>query len=52
MRFAILGSVEVWAGDRRVGVGGPRQLGLLALLLVHRNRAVSSDVLIDSVWGF
>ena len=51
MRFAILGSVEVWAGDRRLALGGPRQLGLLSFLLLHRNRAVSRDSLMDALWG-
>ena len=51
MRFSILGSVEVWAGDRRLVLGGPRQLGLLSFLLLHRNRAVSRDSLMDALWG-
>ena len=51
MRFSILGSVEVWAGDRRLELGGPRQLGLLSFLLLHRNRAVSRDSLMDALWG-
>jgi DNA-binding SARP family transcriptional activator len=51
MRFAILGSVEVWADDRRLALGGPRQLRLLSFLLLHRNRAVSRDSLIDALWG-
>ena len=32
-------------------VGGPRQVALLALLLVNANRALSSDRLIDALWG-
>jgi predicted ATPase/DNA-binding SARP family transcriptional activator len=51
MRFSILGSVEVWAGDRRLALGGPRQLGLLSFLVLHRNRAVSRDWLMDALWG-
>jgi DNA-binding SARP family transcriptional activator len=51
MRFAILGSVEVWAGDRRLALGGPRQLGLLSFLLLDRNRAVSRDSLMEALWG-
>jgi predicted ATPase/DNA-binding SARP family transcriptional activator len=32
-------------------LGGPRQVSLLAFLLVNANRPVSSDALIDAVWG-
>ena len=49
--YAILGPVEVFAGERRLTVGGPRQLALLALLLVNANRALSNDRLIDTLWG-
>ena len=49
--FRILGPVEVWADDRRVALGGGHQLKLLAFLLLGANRAMSSDALIDSVWG-
>lgn len=51
MRFSILGPVEVWAQERRVDLGGSRQLTLLTLLVLHANRAVSNDSLIDGVWG-
>src|SRR5918997_2563749 len=51
VRYAILGSVELCDGERRVAVGGPRQVALLALLLVNANRALSSDRLIDTLWG-
>lgn len=32
-------------------IGGPRQRALLALLLLHRGRPVSSDRLLDELWG-
>jgi DNA-binding SARP family transcriptional activator len=47
----ILGPVEVYRGERRVALAGPRQVALLAFLLVHANRAVSTDVLIEALWG-
>jgi len=51
VRYAILGPVELRDGERRVGVGGPRQVALLALLLINANRALSRDQLIDALWG-
>lgn len=50
LRFGILGPVEVWAQERRLDLGGRRQLALLAFLVLHANRAVSSDSLIEGVW--
>jgi DNA-binding SARP family transcriptional activator len=48
--FRILGPVEAWAGEHQIELGGPRQLALLACLLLHANRAVSSDAIVDAVW--
>ena len=47
----ILGPLEVWQGDQRLALGGPRQLALFAFLVLHPNRAVSRDELIDALWG-
>jgi predicted ATPase/DNA-binding SARP family transcriptional activator len=49
--FRILGPIESYVAERRVALGGPRQLSLLAFMLVHANRAVSNDALIEAVWG-
>jgi predicted ATPase/DNA-binding SARP family transcriptional activator len=43
--------VEALAGERSLPLGGPRQISLLAFLLVYANRPVSRDALIDAVWG-
>ena len=51
MSFRILGPVEASVGERPLPVGGQRQLKLFAFLVLHANRAVSSDALIDEVWG-
>jgi predicted ATPase/DNA-binding SARP family transcriptional activator len=51
VKFGILGPIEAWLDDERLTLGGPRQLSLFALLAVHANQAVSTDVLIDGVWG-
>jgi predicted ATPase/DNA-binding SARP family transcriptional activator len=50
VRFTILGPIQALDGERPLAVGGPRQLALLALLLVNANQAVSSDALIDALW--
>ena len=49
--FRVLGPVEVCAGGGPLAVGGARQLKLLAFLVLHANRAVSRDALIEAVWG-
>jgi DNA-binding SARP family transcriptional activator/DNA-binding beta-propeller fold protein YncE len=51
MRYSILGPFEVHDGDQPVAVGGGRQRKLLALLLLQANTPVSSDRLIDELWG-
>ena len=51
MRFAILGPLEVYDGARPLTVGGGRQRKLLGILLVHANESVSTDRLIDELWG-
>ena len=50
MDFRILGPMEVWNGDRRVAVGGPRHRKLLAVLILARNHVVSQEQLVDILW--
>ena len=52
MRFGILGSFEV-ADDqgRGVALGAPKHRAVLAILLLHAGEVVSSDRLIDELWG-
>jgi DNA-binding SARP family transcriptional activator len=49
--YRILGAVELWRDGRQVDIGGPRPRALLGLLVLHRNRVVSTDRLIDLLWG-
>ena len=49
--FRILGPFEVLDGDRPLVVGGPKQRALLAVLVLHRGEVVSTDRLIDALWG-
>ena len=51
MDYRILGSFEVRVRGRPVGLGGEKPRALLALLLLHRNEVVSTDRLIDELWG-
>src|SRR4051812_2539939 len=49
--FRILGPLEVLDQGRAVPLGGARQRALLAVLLLHANETVSTDRLIEDVWG-
>jgi DNA-binding SARP family transcriptional activator len=51
MEFSLLGPLEARIGGTPVQLGGPKQRALLALLLVDAGRTVSTDRLIDSLWG-
>ena len=51
MDVRVLGPVEVVDGDTAVPIGGPRQRLVLALLILHAGETVSTDALVDGVWG-
>jgi len=51
MDFRILGPLEVLEGDVRLPLGKPRQRSLLAVLLLHRDEALSRERLVELVWG-
>lgn len=46
----VLGSLSAVVAGRPVGLGGPRQRGVLAQLLVARGEVVPADRLIDDLW--
>ncbi|MEV0675007.1 BTAD domain-containing putative transcriptional regulator [Actinosynnema sp. NPDC050436] len=50
MRFGVLGPLRVWRDGVELPVGGPRQRDLLALLLLRRNRFLTTDWLADALW--
>src|SRR5580692_11710216 len=50
MRFGILGPLEVTADGRPLALGGARARDVLATLLVHANRMVPADQLVDELW--
>jgi DNA-binding SARP family transcriptional activator len=43
--------LEVVDESRRLPLGGAKQRALLAILILHRREVVSSDRLIDELWG-
>ena len=51
MEFEILGPLQVSDGSRIVDVGSVKQRRLLASLLFQPNRFVSTDRLVDDLWG-
>lgn len=50
MEFRMLGPLEVREGSREVRLGGAKQRRLFARLLLDRNRVVSLDSLVETLW--
>ncbi|MDT5015006.1 MAG: family transcriptional regulator, regulator of embCAB operon [Mycobacterium sp.] len=48
--FGVLGPLEMTAGGAPVSLGSRMQRAVLAMLVINRNRVVSSETLIDAVW--
>ena len=51
MEFRILGPFEVSEREQPLEVGAGKQRALLALLLLRAGEVVSTDRLIDALWG-
>ena len=51
MEFRILGPIEVRERGRLLRVSGAKERAVLAFLLLHANQLVSSDRIIDEIWG-
>ena len=51
MRILLLGPVELWVGERRAALGGPKQRTLLALLALQPGQTVSRDRAAEALWG-
>ena len=49
--FRVLGPLEVVDGDRPVTLSGRNQRAVLALLLLRANEPVSTERLVDRLWG-
>jgi DNA-binding SARP family transcriptional activator len=51
LEFGILGPVQVVRDGQVLGVGGPRQRAVLALLLVAAGRVIPAERLAEELWG-
>src|ERR1700678_404320 len=51
VEFGVLGPVEVCVAGRMTDAGHARQRAVLAVLLLDPGRMVSTELLIDRVWG-
>src|SRR5919202_563576 len=51
LEFRLLGPIEVRSSGEPLPLGDPKQRALLALLLVEAGRAVSTDRIVDALWG-
>lgn len=51
LSFRLLGSLDVGRGGRALEIGGQKQRAVLAILALNSGRVVSTDRLIDLLWG-
>jgi predicted ATPase/DNA-binding SARP family transcriptional activator len=51
MDFRILGPLEVLDEGRAIALPGSKQRALLALLLLHTDQTLSTERLVDDLWG-
>ena len=51
MEFRILGPLEVARDGEPLALGAVQQRALLAVLVLHRGEVVSTDRLVDELWG-
>jgi DNA-binding SARP family transcriptional activator len=51
MDFRVLGPLEVCDGERSLPLGGFRQRLVLGVLLLHPDRVLTTDWLVDAIWG-
>ena len=49
--FRILGSLEIWDRGRLIEVRRAKQRALLAILLLQPGEVLSTDNILDGLWG-
>src|SRR6201991_1427102 len=48
--FGVLGPLQICVNGAPIALGTPKQRAVLAMLLINRNRPVSTDALIEAAW--
>ena len=51
VRFGVLGPLEITCDGVPIQLGSPKQRAVVGILLISSNRVVSTDQLIDAIWG-
>ena len=51
VKFGVLGPVTVTQDGAALNIGGPKQRTVLALLVAYAGSSVSTEAIIDAVWG-
>nr|BEK67931.1 transcriptional regulator AfsR [Kitasatospora purpeofusca] len=51
LRFQVLGPVQAWLDGRQLALGSPQQQAVLTMLLLHAGRPVTTQDLVDGLWG-
>ncbi|MBV6701115.1 winged helix-turn-helix domain-containing protein [Kitasatospora aureofaciens] len=51
LRFQVLGPVQAWLDGKPLSLGSPQQQAVLTALLLHSGRPVTTQDLVDGLWG-
>lgn len=51
LRLRVLGPLAAWRDGAPLGLGGPRQRAVLALLATHHGLGINREAIIDAVWA-
>ncbi|MFD0349015.1 BTAD domain-containing putative transcriptional regulator [Kitasatospora aburaviensis] len=51
LRFQVLGPVQAWLDGKPLALGSPQQQAVLTTLLLHAGRPVTTQDLVDGLWG-
>ena len=51
LQFGILGTLTATVDGQPIDLGPPKQRALLALLVIHPNRVIATDRILDLLWG-
>ncbi|MFB8242087.1 BTAD domain-containing putative transcriptional regulator [Kitasatospora purpeofusca] len=51
LRFQVLGPVQAWLDGKQLALGSPQQQAVLTMLLLHSGRPVTTQDLVDGLWG-